>query len=162
MGLVLYLFAIAAGAAIVWFRWGRRSSSRNETTPESLVAQLRPASCLPEWSAIGTPEECWQQVNGAQGLYAIYQNARVMLAMADYASCHGEDVDAELLAALRSDVLQIRMLVVRALSHYALHRLNHGIGISALRAATIYREMTARMGALLDGNAGMAAPAGAR
>ena len=163
MGLILFPIVIAAAAAIVLFRWNRQVRCRNGQSWESLVARLQPARNLCELTELATPEERWQQVAGAQGLCAMYQNAKVMLEMADYAASRGELVDRELLAMLRSDALQIRLLVIRALTQYALHRLNDGIGVSALRAATMYQEMSARMGALLEVNGGVAAQyAGAR
>ncbi|MFP5207379.1 MAG: hypothetical protein ACLGP3_09725 [Acidobacteriota bacterium] len=163
MGFLLFPIAIAAAAAVILFRWARQVRRRNGQSWESLVARLQPARTLRELPASATPEERWLQVEGAQGLCAMYLNAKVLLQMADYAACHGESVDRELLAALRSDALQIRLLVIRALTHYAAHRLNDGIGVSALRAATLYQEMAARMSALLDGNGGPAAHyAGAR
>jgi len=156
MGLILFPIVIAAAAAIILFRWAKQVRHRNEQSWDSLVARLQPARDLRELTEIATPEERWQQVAGAQGLWAMYQNAKVMLDMADYAACHSESVDRELLATLRSDALQIRLLVIGALTQYAVHRLNDSIGVNALRAATMYQEMSARMGELLEVNGGMA------
>jgi hypothetical protein len=156
MGLILFPIGIAALAAIVLFRWAKQVRRRNGQSWESLVAQLQPARDLRELTERATPEERWQQVAGAQGLWAMYQNAKVMLELADYAACHGESMDRALLATLRSDAMQIRLLVVRALAQYAVHRLNDGIGVNALRAATMYQEMSARMSQVLEVNGGAA------
>ena len=43
----------------------------------------------------------------------MYQNARVMLEMADYAAKHCEGVDRLLVETLHSDAMQIRVCVLR-------------------------------------------------
>jgi hypothetical protein len=54
-----------------------------------------------------TPGEKWQFVRGAYGLWAMSENAGVMMEMANYAA-HGSDaIDRELLATLRADAMQI-------------------------------------------------------
>jgi hypothetical protein len=156
MGTLLFLFLVAASAALALYRWTRQVRRSNAQSWESLVARLQPARNGRPLSEYATPEERWRQVGGAQGLWAMHQNAMVMLEMADYAACHGESIDRDLLARLRSDALQIRLLVIRSLMEYSVHTLNEGISINVLRAATLYREMSARVGELLDVNGELA------
>jgi hypothetical protein len=56
-----------------------------------------------------TPEDAWQRMEGPKGLWVMYQNARVMLEMADYAARNSESVDRLLVETLRSDAMQIRL-----------------------------------------------------
>jgi hypothetical protein len=104
-----------------------------------------------------TPQERWQQLHGARGLCVMYSNAKVMLEMADFAARNSDAVDANILEQLRSDAMQIRVSVVVTLTQYAMHQLNERISANALRAASVYTEMTERMGELLQG--GQLAPA---
>jgi hypothetical protein len=105
-----------------------------------------------------TPEEKWQLIRGAHGLWAMYENAGVMLEMADYAARNGESVDRELLAALRSDAMQIRVCVLTALAKYACSQVNEGVSANVTRAASMYTEMAARTTELLQGNFGDMVP----
>lgn len=163
MGSIFFPLAIAILAAVVWFRWARHARRRNAQSWDSLIVQLRPARNIRQLSESATPEERWRQIDGAHGLCTMYQNAKVMLEMADYAARHDAYVDSELLATLRSDALQIRMLVVQALMQYAGNTLNEGISMNVLRAATMYREMSGRMSELLNIDGRLAAQgAGAR
>ena len=57
-----------------------------------------------------TPADAWQRMEGPKGLWIMYQNARVMLEMADFASRNDATVDREVLESLRSDAMQIRLL----------------------------------------------------
>ncbi len=67
-----------------------------------------------------TPDDAWRRMDGAKGLWVIYQNARVMLEMADYAAQHSDNVDRVVLETLRSDAMQIRLCVMMALAQYAI------------------------------------------
>src|ERR1700690_1831620 len=111
---LLQIAAIAV-VAIYLGRWRAGVHRRNTQSWESLLSRLRP-----DWSARelsdhflwkeglnSTPEETWTRIQGAHGLWAIYQNARVMLEMADYASRSCSSVDRELVETLRSDAMQI-------------------------------------------------------
>ncbi len=155
--LVCLLFATGAVVAVL-LRSSAKARRRNQQSWESIVSRFQPAWSLPELNQCASPEERWQQLGGAHGLWAMYQNAKVMLEMADYAARNTEAMDAELLANLRSDALQIRVLVAGALAKYALHQLNEGISSNVYRAASLYREMTGRMTGLLPVNAGALAP----
>ncbi len=129
-----------------------------------LVAQLRP-----DWNAgaagdesfwdpgsSSTREERWQSIHGAHELWAIYENAGVILEMGDYAARCSDTTDRELLASLRSDALQIRILVLSALARSAFSQANESI--CASRAAAMYADVMARTAELLEGNFGQMAP----
>jgi len=131
-----------------------------------LLARLRP-----EWSArelsdhflwqeglSATPEDAWRRMEGPKGLWVIYQNARVMIEMADYAQRNCEGVDRLLVETLRSDAMQIRVCVLTALAQYALMQASEGVRVNAYRAAALYTGMAARMTQLLQTNAATLVP----
>ena len=157
---VLQTTAVMAAASYM-HQWGARARRRNRQTWGSLMARLRPDWNSRElndpslWAAAyrATPEEKWQRLEGARGLVAMYQNASVMLEMADYAARNSDAVNPELLASLRSDAMQIRVSVMVALARYAFCQVNESICVNALRAASMYTEMTTRMTELLQQNA---------
>jgi hypothetical protein len=149
------------GAAAYLNHWRARVRRRNSQTWGSLVARLRP-----DWNSRelsdpalwvngpgATPEEKWERMHGARGLVAMFQNAGVMLEMADYAERNSDTVAPELLASLRSDALQIRISALDALARYAFSQVNESICVNALRTASMYMEMTNRMALLLRANA---------
>jgi hypothetical protein len=162
------LLQIAAIAVVALYlgRWRAGVRRRNAQSWESLLSRLRP-----DWSARdlsdhflwkeglnSTPEETWTRIQGAHGLWAIYQNARVMLEMADYASRCCDSVDRELVETLRSDAMQIRVCVMMALCQYAFSQASEGVRVNAFRAASMYTGMAARMTQLLQENAAMVLP----
>ena len=97
-------------------------------------------------------------MEGPHGLWAMYQNARVMLEMADYAVRNCEAVDRELVETLRSDAMQIRVCVLMALAQYAFSQASEGVRVNAFRAASMYTGMAARMTQLLQENAAIMVP----
>ena len=97
-----------------------------------------------------TPEDAWQRLEGPKGLCVMYQNARVIMEMADYAARNSDSVDRELLQTLRSDAMHIRICVVKALGQYAFSQVNESIRVNAFHAASMYMEMSARMTQLLQ------------
>src|SRR6516165_4139207 len=101
--MILPLVQIAAIVAITLYlvQWRASVRRRNAETWDSLLAKLRP-----DWSArelsdqflwkeglSATPEDTWTRMKGPHGLWVMYQNAKVMLEMADYASRNCEQVD---------------------------------------------------------------------
>jgi|SRR5579863_2102809 hypothetical protein len=158
--IVLQTTAIMAAASYL-HDWRARARRRNSQTWGSLLARLRPDWNSRElsdpalWAEAynASPEEKWQRIEGARGLVAMYQNASVMLEMADYAAHNSSTVDAELLASIRSDAMQIRVSVMVALVRYAFCQVNESICVNALCAASMYTEMTSRMTVLLRQNA---------
>jgi hypothetical protein len=155
--------------ALAFYWWRRNLKLRNEQSWEQLIARLRT-----DWSAHAlsehflwrtemklAPEEAWSKLQGPRGLIIIYQNANVMLQIADYAvrnSSEQHPVDPMLIAALRSDAMQIRLLVIAALAQYALLRATAGVRINAQRAAAVYTDMAARMTSLLQVHAAAKLP----
>src|SRR5579863_9674499 len=134
---------------------------RNAQTWESLLARLRP-----DWSArelsdhflwkeglSATPDDAWKRMEGPKGLWVMYQNAQVLLEMANYASKHCEGVDRLLIETLHSDAMQIRVCVLMALAQYAFTQASEGVRINAFRAASMYTGMAARMTQLLQESA---------
>ncbi len=166
MILSLLQIVAVAGVAFYLIRWRGAVRRSNAQSWDSLLARLRP-----DWSArelsdqflwkeglSATPEDAWQRMEGPRGLWAMYQNARVMLEMADFASRHCEHVDRLLLETLRSDAMQIRLCVLTALVQYAFSQASEGVRINAYRAAQMYTGMAARMIQLLQENAAFVIP----
>ena len=166
MILTLLQIAAIAGVGLYLARWRAGVRRRNNQTWDSLLARLRP-----DWSARelsdqflwkeglnATPEDAWQRMEGAKGLWVMYQNARTMMEMADYAAKNSETVDRLLLETLRSDAMQIRVCVLMALAQYGFSKASEGVRINAFRAATMYTGMAARMTQLLQENNPMMVP----
>ncbi len=166
MILILVQIAVISGLGFYFIRWRSNVRRRNKQSWDSLLARLRP-----NWSARelseqflwreglnATPADAWQRMEGPKGLWVMYQNAQVMLEMADFAARNSETVDRLLLETLRSDAMQIRVCVLMALAQYAFSRASEGVRINAFRAATMYTGMAARMTQLLQENAPMMVP----
>ena len=166
--MILSLLEIAALAAVALYlgRWRNGIRRRNAQTWDSLLARLRP-----DWSARelsdhflwkegvnATADYAWQRMEGPKGLWVMYQNARVMLEMADYADKHCAGVDRLLLETLRSDAMQIRVCVLMALAQYGFSQASEGVRVNAFRAASMYTDMAARMTQLLQQNAAAIVP----
>jgi len=166
MFLPLVQLAAIAAIALYLVRWRVGVRRRNAQTWDSLLAKLRP-----DWSArelsdkflwkeglSTTPEDAWKRMEGPKGLWVIYQNAQVMLEMADYASRHCEGVDRLLVETLHSDAMQIRVCVISALVQYAFTQASEGVRVNAFRAASMYTGMAARMTQLLQEHAAVLVP----
>jgi RES domain-containing protein len=97
-------------------------------------------------------------MQGAKGLWVMYQNSRVMLEMADFAASHSEGVDRMLLETLASDAVQIRVCVLVALAQYGFSQASEGVRINAYRAASMYMGMAARLTQLLQEHAAVIVP----
>ena len=166
MILSLLSFSAIAGVAVYLGRWRAGMRRRKTQAWDTLVAQLRPNWTARElsdqsfWNANqnATPEEKWQRIQGAQGLWAMYENARVMMEMADYAALNSDSVDSELLAALRSDAMQVRLSVLKALAKYACNQVNESTCLNVSHAAAMYVEMATRTTQLLQVSGGEMAP----
>ena len=166
MILTLLQIAAIAGVAFYLVRWRNSVRRRNRQSWDSLLARLRP-----DWSArelsdhflwkeglSATPEDAWQRMEGPKGLWVMYQNARVMMEMADFAARNSNNVDRLLLETLRSDAMQIRVCVLMALAQYAFTQASEGVRINAYRAAEMYMGMAARMTQLLQDQAAVIVP----
>ncbi len=165
--MILSIVQIAAVALIAlylaWWRIG--AHRRNNRTWESLIGRLRH-----DWNAKGlsehfpwkeglsaSPDDTWQRIKGARGLWAMYQNARVMLEIADFAA-RNSDVDPQLLDTLRSDATQIRFGALKALAECAFSHAGEEVRISAFHVASMYTGMAARMTQLLQDSASAGLP----
>lgn len=166
MILPLLQIAIISALAFYLVRWRGGVRRRNSQSWESLVASLRV-----DWSARelsdhflwkeglnATPEDAWQRMEGPKGLWVMYQNARVMLEMADFADRNAGGVDRLVLETLRSDAMQIRLCVLMALAQYAFSQASEGVRVNAFRAASMYTDMAARTTQLLQEHAAMILP----
>jgi len=166
MALTVFQFAAVVAIALYLVRWRKSVRRRNTQTWETLIARLRP-----EWSArelsdhflwqeglSETPDDAWQRMEGPKGLWVMYQNAKVMQQMADYAAKHCEGVDRLLVETLHSDAMQIRFCVLMALMQYAFRRAGEGVCVNAYRAASMYTGMAARMTQLLQDHAAVMVP----
>ena len=161
MAFALVQIAIFAAVALYFAFWRNRMRRRNGQSWEALLARLRP-----DWSARelsehflwkegidATPEDAWRRMEGPRGLWVMFKNAGVMLEMADFAAKCDGTVDPVSVATLRSDAMQIRVSVLEALARYAFCQVNEGICGNALKAASMYTEMTLHMTRLLQANA---------
>ena len=166
MFLPLVQLAAIVAIALYLVRWRVGVRRRSAQTWDSLLAKLRP-----DWSArelsdqflwkeglSTTPEDAWKRMEGPKGLWVIYQNAQIMLEMADYASRHCEGVDRLLVETLHSDAMQIRVCVLSALVQYAFTQASEGVRVNAFRAASMYTGMAARMTQLLQEHAAVLVP----
>ena len=97
--MILILLQIAVFAAVAGFfvRWRAAVRRRNAQSWDSLLAQLRQ-----DWSARelsdqflwkeglnATQDDAWQRMEGPKGLWVMFQNAKVMMEMADFAAKNG-------------------------------------------------------------------------
>lgn len=166
MILPLVQIAVIVAITLLLVRWRMAVRRRNAQTWDSLIARLRV-----DWSARelsdhflwkeglnATPEDAWRRMEGPKGLWVIYQNARVMLEMADYAAKHCDGVDRLLIETLHSDAMQIRICVLTALAQYAFTQASEGVRVNAYRAASMYTGMAARMTQLLQEHAAVLVP----
>ena len=166
MILISLQIAIIASLGAYLVRWRIVARRRNKQSWDSLIARLRF-----DWSARdlsdqflwreglnATPQDAWQRMEGPKGLWVMYQNAQVMMEMADYAAKSSNDVDRLLLETLRSDAMHVRVCVLTALVQYAFSRASEGVRVNAFRAATMYTGMAARMTQMLQQSAPIMVP----
>jgi len=166
MGYVLIQIAVLAAVALYFVYLRGRMRRRNAQSWDSLLARLRP-----DWSARelsdnflwkeginATPEDAWRRMEGPKGLWVMFQNAGVMLEMADFAVKNGGAVDPVIIATLRSDAMQIRLCVLMAIGQYAFTQAGEGVRVNAFRAASMYTSMAARMTELLQEHAAVMVP----
>jgi len=153
------------GCRLYLARWRAGVRRRNNQTWDSLLARLGPTErrelsdqFLWKEGISATPQDAWQRMEGPKGLWVMYQNARVMLEMADFADRRIEGVDRLLVETLRSDAMQIRVCVLMALAQYGFSQASEGVRVNAFRAAALYSGMAARMTQLLQEHAAMIVP----
>src|SRR5208337_5199855 len=127
--------AIVPAVAIYLGRMRVNMRRRNTQSWESIVARLRK-----DWSGRSlsdhylwkeglsiSPEEAWERIKGASGLWAMYHNAGVMVEMADYAARNSATIDQEIVVNLRNDAVQIRARVLKVLAQYAMEKASDGV-----------------------------------
>jgi hypothetical protein len=132
--LLLLQVLLFSALAIYFAQWRQEVRRRNRRTWDSLLASLRS-----EWSAHelsdqflwkegmnSTPDDTWHRMEGPKGLWVMYQNARVMLEIADFAASSNPNVDRAIIEELRKDALQIRLCALLGLSQYGLSQANEG------------------------------------
>lgn len=150
--------AVPAAYAVYW----RRVQTRRRTADwNSIVARFRSNSefgfaeisdrYLYSPGIQATPEDIWPRIHGADGLWAMFINAGVLIELADYAATHGGEAIPELLIEeLRSDALQLRLAVLVAMTRYAFSRSGVSASVNAHRAACAYSAMLAHMTTLFQ------------
>jgi len=140
--------------------WRKRQSKRRSESWDEIVLRLRPNDWgyeevtkryLYSDQVNATPEDVWDRISGAKGLWAMYCNAPVLVQLADYAAEHGGGaVPEELLESIRTDAFQIRMCVLMALAQHVFSRSAVAPRISAHRATLAYTALLARMTAVFQ------------
>ncbi len=166
MILTLLQIAVISALAVYFYRWRANVHRRNTQSWDSLLGRLRP-----EWSARdlsdqflwkeglnATAEDAWLRMEGPKGLWVMFQNAKVMMEMADFAARNCPEVDRLLLETLRSDAMQIRVCVLMGMAQYAFSQASEGVRVNAFRAASLYTGMAARMTTLLQNHAAIVVP----
>jgi hypothetical protein len=157
---------IIACLAIYIECWRAGVRRRQKQAWERLMAQLQPNGvhdnlsgqiCL-DHGQNDTSEESWRSTRGASRLWSMYQNAQVMLDMADFAARNSDSVDKELLATLRGDAMQIRLSVLIALSNCACNHVKENASLNVCRAESLYTDMVVRIAELVRANGGALDP----
>jgi hypothetical protein len=134
--------------------WRKHHSKRRSETWDDIVARLRPN----DWGYEGvterylysdrvntTPEDVWERISGARGLWAMYCNAPILVQLADYAAEHGDGVPEELLESIRTDAFHTRICVLMALAQHVFSRSSIAPKVSAHRATVTYSALVRRM-----------------
>jgi len=153
--------AVSVTAMIVYaIYWRRQQAKRRAADWDSIVSRLRSNSefnfaevtdrYLYSDEINATPADVWQRIDGANGLWAMFTNAGVLMELADYATEHGHDVPEQLIEELRSDALQLRIAVLISLTKYAFSRSGVAASVHAHRAASAYGALLAHMTTLFQ------------
>ena len=168
MLVIIFEIGVVVTAAIYIVCWRVGVRRRRAVAWEILEANLQPKRGDAEFARqlvltkplplLATPEENWRNMNGAQGLWSMYENAGVMLDIANYAATHNTEADPELISALRRDAFQVRVCVAFALSKYACNRVNEGTCETLSRARAYYADMVRRTAELAQENCAAPAP----
>jgi hypothetical protein len=160
--MLVALECIVCAAIAVFFCCSiARLRRRNAQSWESLLARLRvdwsarelSDLCCPLEGRTAGPAEKWRRIRGARGLWALFQNAGVMMEIADYAIRNSDGADRELLANLRSDAMQTRLYVLKTTGAFACGLVEDSICAQALRAEAVFLEMELSMSEFLQAGA---------
>jgi hypothetical protein len=149
---VLFTALILAYAAY----WRKYHSRRRSESWDDIVSKLRPndwgyenvaEQYLYSDQINATPEDVWDRISGARGLWAMYCNAAVLVRLADYAAEHGNEhgIPEELLESIRTDAFHIRISVLMALAQHVFSRSSIAASVSAHRATLTYSTLLHRM-----------------
>ena len=160
--MILTLISVVIPSALIAYvvYWRHSQTKRKTADWNSIVARLRSnrdfnfdevaERYLYSDGIRATPRDIWSKIDGANGLWAMYTNAGVLMQLADYAAEHAENVPEELIEELRSDALHIRMAVLVALLKYGFSRSGVAASVNAHRAATAYSSMLAHITTLFQ------------
>lgn len=154
------------GSLVIYLvKWEVGVRRRKAQAWERLLEQLQPTWVSAELCGPSVVEnmevaleERWRRIQDAHGLWAMYENARVMLDMANYAAANGSTVDLELIESLRRDAMQIRVCVLVELSRRAYDQTHSTASRNVARATEIYADMVNRMAEGLQIDRGMLIP----
>lgn len=161
MILPILTIAVAAVPAAYAIHWRRSQVKRRNADWDSILSRFRSHSefgfaeiterYLYSPGVQATPGDIWPRIRGAQGLWAMFVNAGVLMELADYAAAHGgEAIPEMLIEELRSDALQLRIAVLVALARYGLSRSGVSASVNAHRAACAYSAMLVHMTTLFQ------------
>jgi hypothetical protein len=160
--MILTVLASASVTALFGYGlyWRHQQATRRAADWDSIVGRLRSNSefgfaeitnrYLYSDQINATPADIWNRIDGANGLWAMYTNAGVLMQLADYATEHGQDVPEQLIEELRSDALQLRIAVLISLARYGFSRSGVAASVHAHRAAAAYSSMLAHMTTLFQ------------
>ncbi len=160
--MILPIISTASITALVGYAvyWRRHQAMRRAADWDSIVSRLRSNSefgfsdisdrYLYSDQINATPSDIWKRIDGANGLWAMYTNAGVLMQLADYATEHGQDVPEQLIEELRGDALQLRIAVLISLARYGFSRSGVAASVQAHRAATAYGSLLAHMTTLFQ------------
>jgi hypothetical protein len=157
---ILSIVAAAIPAAYAVY-WRRMQAKRRMADWDSILSRFRSNSefgfaeitdrYLYSPGIQATPQDIWPRIHGAEGLWAMFVNAGVLMELADYASTHGgEAIPEMLIEELRSDALQLRLAVLVAMVRYGVSRSGVSASVNAHRAACAYSAMLAHMTTLFQ------------
>jgi hypothetical protein len=148
--------------------WRHRQTRRRAATWESIIGRLRSNSefgfdeiserYLYAAGIQATPQDIWPRIDGANGLWAMYTNAGVLMQLADYVAEHANNIPEELIESLRSDAFQVRTAVLMALTKYAFSRSRVAASVNAHRAASAYSGMLAHITTLFQDHSALFFP----
>src|ERR1700734_3320614 len=106
--MILPIISVAVTASMITYvsYWRRKQTQRRAADWNSIVVRLRSNSefhfdevterYLYSTGIKATPRDIWSRIDGANGLWAMFTNAGVLIELADYATEHGQDVPEEL------------------------------------------------------------------
>jgi hypothetical protein len=161
MILTILSIAVTAVPAAYAVYWRRAQTKRRNADWGSIVARFRSNSefgfaeisdrYLYSPGIQATPQDIWPRIHGADGLWAMFTNAGVLMELADYAAAHGgEAIPEMLIEELRSDALQLRLAVLVAIVRYGVSRSGVSASVNAHRAACAYGAMLAHITTLFQ------------